>query len=263
MTGKKDSLLMWFVLMHITFTVILLTICGVTSYIFQSRIAADADSIRSLIIANTFIQVGLLALAQLCGLMLMPAFLRQWIYAERPVGRPGAVREEGAPGTNEQPGRDPLTGIRGRSAYEAEVEKLARKMEEGLTAFGIGFVDLNFLERINETYGQDRGDTAIRTICHLVCESFAHSPVFRIDGDEFGIILIGNDYEHIEELVDRFNTDLDTLASCKELEPWEAVSAAMGYALYDPETDSDVESVIDRAEENLKERKSVIHADDD
>lgn len=41
---------------------------------------------------------------------------------------------------------------------------------------------------------------------------------------------------------------------------WKAVSASIGYALYDPEKDSTVENVFKRADNAMYERKKEMHA---
>ena len=66
-------------------------------------------------------------------------------------------------------------------------------------------VDLNFLKRINDTYGHEQGNIAIKKLCYIVCHVFEHSPVFRIGGDEFVIILENDDYKNIESLIKEFN----------------------------------------------------------
>ena len=125
---------------------------------------------------------------------------------------------------------------------------------------GIRIVDLNYLKAINDTYGHDKGNEAIRNICRMVCATFAHSPVFRIGGDEFAIILKGRDLENIDFLIEKFNSDLKALAENKELSPWEAVSAAIGYAIYDSSKDAGAVNVFKRADNNMYENKKSMHA---
>jgi diguanylate cyclase (GGDEF)-like protein len=60
---------------------------------------------------------------------------------------------------------------------------------------------LNNLKTLNETYGHDKGDLAIKKLSNLICRVFSHSPVFRIGGDEFAVILRGWDYEHYDTII--------------------------------------------------------------
>ena len=77
--------------------------------------------------------------------------------------------------------KDALTGIRNKSAYDLEVMHLSASIAGGKEIqFGIAMVDLNYLKKINDTYGHEKGNVAIIKLCNLVCTIFCHSPVFRI-----------------------------------------------------------------------------------
>ena len=52
--------------------------------------------------------------------------------------------------------------------------------------------------------GHDFGDILIIESCKLICKVFKRSPVYRIGGDEFVAILENGDYEHYNELLERF-----------------------------------------------------------
>lgn len=157
--------------------------------------------------------------------------------------------------------KDSLTGIRNKTAYDKESKKLEYDVETGkLSSFGIGMVDLNFLKKINDTYGHEQGNLAIKKLCYIVCTTFEHSPVFRIGGDEFVIILKGVDYENIERRIEEFNKKLADLAASETLEPWEKVSAAIGVAFYDKSIDANVINVFKRADQKMYECKKSMKA---
>ena len=80
-------------------------------------------------------------------------------------------------------------------------------------------------------------------------------------GDEFAIILKGQDLENIDSLIDKFNQKLSDLANNKGLSPWEAVSAAIGYATYDSDKDAGAINVFKRADNNMYENKKRMHAE--
>ncbi len=156
--------------------------------------------------------------------------------------------------------RDSLTGIRNRTAYDKEIEKLEEEAKNGLTEYGIGMIDLNFLKFINDTFGHEQGNLAIIGLTKLVCKIFAHSPVFRIGGDEFAVILKNDDYKNIKALEKTFNDRINELAADDALLPWEKISAALGYALFDPEKDKSTDDVFKRADQNMYERKKAMKA---
>ena len=121
-------------------------------------------------------------------------------------------------------------------------------------------VDLNFLKRINDTFGHEKGNVAITGLCRLVCKTFSHSPVFRIGGDEFVVILKNSDYEEASILVGKFNAEIEKFAANEDLLQWEKISAAIGYALYDEKIDSGYDNVFRRADKAMYERKKAMKA---
>ena len=156
--------------------------------------------------------------------------------------------------------RDSLTGIRNKTAYDEEIKNLEWEVAVGADKFGICMIDLNYLKKINDEYGHDKGNYAINKLCKIVCNIFKHSPVFRIGGDEFAVILKNTDYDAINELTGIFNEEIEKLSSDESLEPWERTSAAIGVALFDPGKDFTVNDVFKRADENMYQRKHDMKA---
>ena len=156
--------------------------------------------------------------------------------------------------------KDSLTGIRNKTAYDEEVRKTNEDLKNGSDKFGLVMIDLNFLKKINDTYGHEKGDLAIIALCHLTCTTFDHSPVFRVGGDEFVVILKDSDYENSEKLVNSFIAKIDKLAENEELKPWEKISAAIGYSLFDKNTDTNCDDVFRRADENMYKHKKKMKA---
>ena len=155
---------------------------------------------------------------------------------------------------------DPLTGIRNKTAYDQYIKSHEVAFLSGNEGFGFAMVDLNFLKKVNDTYGHDKGNVLIIKLSETVCMVFSHSPVFRIGGDEFIVVLQGRDYHSVEALIKEFRAVLDGFAKDPSLPPWEKVSAAIGYALYDKETDSCIEDVFKRADEAMYECKTRMKA---
>ncbi len=154
--------------------------------------------------------------------------------------------------------KDALTGIRNRTAYDKETKKLQMSLSEGNREFGIAMIDLNFLKRINDTYGHDKGNESIKKLCYLVCHVFEHSPVFRIGGDEFVAILENDDFRNRDALLIEFDDELDRLRELDDLDPWERISAAIGIAVYDSTCDNSVEDVFNRADTIMYECKKSM-----
>lgn len=168
--------------------------------------------------------------------------------------------ENKAANMQELANRDALTGIRNKTAYDTEIHRIEKLMEEGDTKVGLAIIDLNFLKRINDSYGHDKGDIAIKKLSGLICRTFSHSAVFRIGGDEFVVILRGSDYDRFDQLMEHFRRELAGMDEDDSLMPWENISAAIGAAFYDETLDDDIYSVFKRADQNMYDHKKVMKA---
>lgn len=171
-----------------------------------------------------------------------------------------ASRQE-ASKMNELAMKDALTGVRNKRAYDsamAEQEEALAAGAKDARSFGLAVIDLNGLKQINDTYGHEKGDAAIKGLCSIVCDVFVHSPVYRIGGDEFAVILKGHDLESIDDLVSSLNSGFDRLSRDGSLQPWEKVSAAIGYAVYNAEFDETTDDTFRRADRNMYMRKQEM-----
>ena len=150
--------------------------------------------------------------------------------------------------------RDALTGIGNKTAYESKIAELNNEIESGLTELSVVMIDVNGLKTINDQYGHSYGDTYIKGVCRDVCEVFKHSPVYRIGGDEFVVILLGEDYEQRQERVDNLRNLFEQSYHQEDKDPWLRLSAAVGIADYEKE-DYMVEATFKRADKNMYDEK--------
>ena len=154
---------------------------------------------------------------------------------------------------------DPLTSVKNKGAFSAAMEVLQKQLEldREETAYGIGVFDCNDLKTVNDRYGHEKGDIYLKTACRLICQVFQHSPVFRIGGDEFAVILQNQDYNNREELIRRFTESKDRINASSN-EKWEQVHVAMGIAEYDRESDLNVIDTVRRADKIMYADKQEL-----
>ena len=157
--------------------------------------------------------------------------------------------------------KDSLTGIRNKTAYDSLAATLEKDLADGFNEFGLAMIDLNFLKKTNDTYGHEKGNISIRRLCMLICEIFEHSPVFRIGGDEFIVVLRNRDYRNIDQLIKDFNDRLEMVRNDSTLNPWEQISAAIGYAKFDKTVDKTVDDVFKKADKAMYDRKVAMKAE--
>jgi diguanylate cyclase (GGDEF)-like protein len=113
----------------------------------------------------------------------------------------------------------------------------------------VAVCDVNDLKRINDTLGHKAGDEVIREACMTVCHTFKHSPVFRTGGDEFVVILNGEDYPIRESLL------RDVLASGETRIRSGQYAIAIGMADYIPEEHKSLLSVFEAADKEMYDNK--------
>ncbi len=151
---------------------------------------------------------------------------------------------------------DALTSVRNKGAYDIFSRDLQSHIEnpDEHPAFAVCVCDCDDLKKINDQYGHDKGDIYLKAASSLICSIFKHSPVFRTGGDEFTVILQGEDFENRENLLRLFDeTSAQILSSPKE--KWEKASVTIGLSEYDPEQDPSVEDVARRADHVMYENK--------
>jgi diguanylate cyclase (GGDEF)-like protein len=115
-------------------------------------------------------------------------------------------------------------------------------------------VDMNKLKPINDKHGHKAGDQYIRGCCRMVCDAFKHSPVYRIGGDEFIVVLQGQDYEDRQSIAEHLRNEFDKKYSQTELDQWFRYSAAVGIA-ENASFDTSAAVVFKRAENDMYEDK--------
>ena len=148
---------------------------------------------------------------------------------------------------------DSLTGVKSKHAY-VEYESVQDGLIEAgeLKTVAVAVCDVNNLKYVNDNIGHKAGDAHIRAAVKIICEAFAHSPVFRIGGDEFVAVLKDRDYENRAKI-------LENIVSVSEQNNREGkVVIAVGIAEFDPSTDKNLLSVFEKADSKMYERKRLL-----
>ncbi|SHH86198.1 GGDEF domain-containing protein [Clostridium grantii] len=93
--------------------------------------------------------------------------------------------------------KDQLTGLSTRAQLE---NRLAFKLKRKI-AFSIIMIDMNDFKVINDTYGHDEGDIALKTIASILHQSVKREDMIcRYGGDEF-VLLVESDNLNAGELI--------------------------------------------------------------
>ncbi|MCR5143038.1 MAG: GGDEF domain-containing protein [Ruminococcus sp.] len=144
--------------------------------------------------------------------------------------------------------RDEMTSVGNKAAFSHQIS-IIRDNEE----YGIVLMDANDLKMINDKYGHTAGDEYIKGCCKILCEVYECSPVFRIGGDEFAVLLKGRDYEHRHELLTKIKDIFEKIREDDSIEPAKKYSGSVGMA--DSTTCKTTRETIRTADENMYEDK--------
>ena len=126
---------------------------------------------------------------------------------------------------------DFLTGVYNRKSLQAYIEKKINGSTENRT-FSAILIDLNDFKGINDTYGHDMGDAALRDVVKTLkkCLS-ADDFIARYGGDEFCVVLDLSDPDELKATALRLNHCMEE-HNVKETKSFE-LGFSMGYAVYD------------------------------
>ena len=153
---------------------------------------------------------------------------------------------------------DALTRVKNKGAFDISAARMDNDIASGEQepAFALIVFDLDGLKEINDRYGHERGDVYLQTACRMICRVFAHSPVYRVGGDEFCVLMQHADYQARDELLKAFDREADA-SNEKAVHPWERVCLSKGMAVFRPGEDSTVAQVFSRADEEMYREKRI------
>jgi len=118
------------------------------------------------------------------------------------------------------------------------------------------FADLDGLKKINDTYGHEEGDNAIKAVAVILRKTFREVDILsRIGGDEFTIFTINtsmgmtSDFrKRIYDLLDEYNRTSG--------KPYK-VSISIGAVPFSAKGTENIESLLNRADKMLYEQKRL------
>ena len=150
---------------------------------------------------------------------------------------------------------DELTGVKNKNAFVEHVNEIEEKLSNGDRdqEFGVVMCDINDLKLINDTRGHSFGDEAIQKACRVICEIYENSTVYRVGGDEFVVILSGEDYERRKSLLNELREESLINGRLRS-----GPVIACGMSVYDPDIDKSFYEVYERADAKMYVNKNEL-----
>lgn len=149
---------------------------------------------------------------------------------------------------------DKLTGVKNNTAYMRDITFLKEEIMTKAIDFAVFIIDANGLKHMNDVHGHEKGNELVIKLSRMITDVFGKEAVYRIGGDEFAVILKNTPME----LCEKYKHLFMEMIQVQKGKIW--ASAAIGYAVYNPTTDSLYENVFNRADEEMYAQKSEMKA---
>jgi diguanylate cyclase (GGDEF)-like protein len=144
---------------------------------------------------------------------------------------------------------DALTKLNNRAYFEEMLEKV-----RNLDRWAVFICDLDGMKQINDNFGHEAGDEALRLAAESLQHSFRESDVIaRIGGDEFAVIVMNCDEKLAQKLLGRFLHNIET--HNHDDRPWK-LQISCGYAVSLTGSDNP-EELVREADRNMYKVKKI------
>lgn len=149
---------------------------------------------------------------------------------------------------------DPLTELGNRASF---MKTLQSRAENTTGVLAVLMFDLDHLGRLNDALGHAEGDQLIREIGHVVAQIAAPAKAFRIDADEFAVLVEDRNPElELPRIGKKVLDEVLRLSDRNNYPPF-PLSMSCGGALSDRPVRSDVSSLLQRANLALHHAKQT------
>ena len=159
---------------------------------------------------------------------------------------------------------DPLTGLYNRRYFEECITKEAERAIRLNQPFSLISLDLDYLKKINDTYGHQAGDIAIATIAKVMKRNARSIDIpTRFGGEEFSILLSGVDSHGAVIAAERLRMAIEM----ENVPQVGQITASIGVATFIEQTDR-IDTLMELADQamyqaKLEGRNRVVYAKPD
>jgi diguanylate cyclase (GGDEF)-like protein len=156
----------------------------------------------------------------------------------------------------ERANTDYLTGLFNRREFEGYITGLERHKKKLSMLCGFS-LDLDRFKAINDLYGHDIGDSALKAISEVLRDCFRQNDFLaRLGGDEFIALLYVETEEEMKEIVMRLHEAMDKFNQLRQFEF--EIAITIGYDFFRPEQDATIVAFIKRLDELMYANKPYV-----
>ena len=154
---------------------------------------------------------------------------------------------------------DTMTQLYNRNYFDTIFDSMPFISNENKWHSAFIMFDIDFFKQYNDTYGHDAGDETLRKVSNLLKQYFnkRYEYVFRLGGEEFGVILFDTDKEILVKCLDDINKKVvDLQIEHKGSTVLDVVSISIGAILYEPNSYISANKLYKSADECLYKSKN-------
>ena len=154
---------------------------------------------------------------------------------------------------------DSLCGIYNRNGFRRCAEQMLSECKKKHLPMMISFIDMDGLKTINDTYGHDDGDYALKLLARAIQESCSGDQVCaRVGGDEFIIVGTGCTQADADRMEQTLAERLSVLNDAEQ--KLYHVSASVGTFITDIREDMKLFTLIMQADQKMYQMKKARHS---
>ena len=152
---------------------------------------------------------------------------------------------------------DYLTGVYNRRQLDGYINAKIRNITEG-KSFSAILIDLNDFKSINDRFGHETGDKALKDAVSIIRKSLRLNDfVARFGGDEFVIIMDIYSREMLEQAVKRIADNVENFNK-DSLKPYK-INFSIGYDIYDPNSKLKSDEFFNHIDMLMYDNKKAKH----
>lgn len=146
--------------------------------------------------------------------------------------------------------KDPLTGVGNRRGLDVKLKDIVNNHKRSGMIASMLLLDLDHFKKVNDVHGHAVGDQTLKRVTEIInLRIRVTDSLYRIGGEEFVVVLEGQDAMHAKHLAEQ----LRTLIQANELVPDQSVTISLGVA--EIAQDETASSWLGRADEALYRAK--------
>jgi len=133
---------------------------------------------------------------------------------------------------------------------------LLRQRTQESQSLAVLMLDIDHFKLINDKYGHQAGDEALRTCAAVIRRSLRSYDLFgRLGGEEFAIVLLDVGPAEAFEIAERIRETLKTHIIQLDTETQFSIRISIGLTLFNPAVPHNIEALLHKADLALYEAK--------